>query len=156
MGIDFITTLGGIKMKKSCILLLAMSVISLLIAAFGAVSVIDSINNRSQLSIIDETVENSIALTLAKVAVEVNITISAVISAAALVLGISGIIGSIKRGFSVVCIVLGGLLSAYMLFAVIDTIIRQSVWLEDYVPMLIFAGLYTAGAAVVFRTRKAL
>ena len=115
----------------------------------------DSINSRSQLSIIDETVENSIALTLAKVAVEVNITISSVISVAALILGISGIIGSIKRGFSVVSIVLGGLLSAYMLFAVIDTIIRKSGWLEDYVPVLIFAVLYTAGAVSAFKTRKA-
>lgn len=141
-------------MKKSCIMLLAMSVISLLIAAFGAVSIIDSINSRSQLSIIDETVENSIALTLAKVAVEVNITISAVISAAALILGIFGIIGCFKRRFSIVCIVMGGLLSVYMLFAVIDTIIRQSVWLEDYVPVLIFAGLYTSGAAVAFKSRK--
>ena len=142
-------------MKKSCIMLLVMSIISLLIAAFGAVSVIDSINSRSRLSTIDETAENGIALTLAKVAVEVNITISTVISAAALILGIFGIIGCIKRGFSIVCIVLGGLLSAYMLFAVIDTIIRRSGWLEDYVPVLIFAVLYTAGAAVVLKKRKA-
>lgn len=141
-------------MKRSCILLLIMSIISLLIASFGAVLIIDSINSRSQLSIIDETVENSIALTLAKVAVEVNITISAIIAAAALILGILGIIGSIKRRFSVVSIVLGGLLSAYMLLAVIDTIIRRSVWLEDYVPALIFAGLYTAGAVSAFRSRK--
>lgn len=141
-------------MKKSCILLLVMSIISLLIAAFEAISFIDSINAQSQLSTVDETVENSIALTLAKVAVDVNITFSAVISAAALVLGISGIIGSIKRGSAVVSIVLGGLLSAYMLFAVIDTIIRRSGWLEDYVPVLIFAGLYTAGAAFAFKARK--
>lgn len=142
-------------MKKACILLLVMSLIPLLIAAGSAVSIIDSINSQSQLSIIDETVENSIALTLAKVAVEVNITISAVISAAALVLGISGIIGSIKRRFSVVCIVLGGLLSAYMLLAVINAVIRRSGWLEDHVPILIFAGLYTAGAVFAFKSRKA-
>ena len=141
-------------MKRSCILLLVMSILSLLIAALGAVSIIDSIHSRSQLSTIDETVENSIALTLAKVAVEVNITISAVISAAALVLGISGIIGSIKRGFSVVCIVLGGLLSAYVLFAVINTVIRRSSWLEDYVYVMIFAFLYTAGAVSAFKTGK--
>ena len=143
-------------MKRSCILLLVMSVISLLIAAFGAVSIMDSINSRSQLNAIDQTIENGIALTLAKVAVEVNITISAVISAAALILGISGVIGSIKRGFSVVCIVLGGLLSAYMLCAVIDTIMQKSAWLEDYVPVLFFAGLYTAGAVYAFKSRKAL
>lgn len=142
-------------MKKSCLPLLVMSIISLLVAASEAIYVVNLMNDRSLLGTVEETHENAIALTLARVAADVEITFSAVIFAAAFILGIFGIVDCIKNGrLSVLCIVLDSLPLAYMLFGVVYSLIKGSGVLELYIPILLFLALYMAGAVIAFKGRK--
>lgn len=142
-------------MKKSCIPLLVMSIISLLVAASEAIYVVNLMNDRSLLGAVEETHENAIALTLARVATDVEITFSAVILAAVFILGIFGFVGCIKNGrLSVLCIVLDSLPLAYMLFGVVYSLITGTGLLELYLPILLFLALYMAGAVIAFKGRK--
>lgn len=144
-------------MKKSCIPLFVMSIISLLISALSAVSYFDLINSRSQLGAIEQTVENGIALELSKAAVEVDLFFVKVILAAAFILGVSGLVSSIKKGrLSLLCVVLSGLPFAYVFFGVIWFLMRRSDLYELYMPVLIFLALYMTGAVIAFKGRKKL
>ena len=142
-------------MKKSCIPLLVMSVISLMISAYVAIEYIHSINTKSQMTDIDRTIENGIALNLAQVAVEVSLFFDIVIFAATLILGICGIIGSLKNGrLSILCIIADSVPLAYIFFGVIDFLIKRSDLYKDYMLILLYLALYMAGAVIAFRGRK--
>lgn len=144
-------------MKRSCIPLLVMSVISLLISAYAAIDYIHSINTISQLNAIDRTIENSIALDLAQVAVEVSLFFDTVVFAAALILGLCGLIGILKKGrLSILCIILDSIPLAYIFFGVIDFLIKRSDLYKDYMFVLLYLALYMTGAVIAFRGRKKL
>lgn len=142
-------------MKRSCIPLFVMSMISFLLSALAAVSYRSLVNDRSRLGDIERTAENAIALDLSKVAVEVDMFFLSVILAAAFILGILGLIGCIKKGrFSIACIVISSLPLAYILFAVIDLLMKKNDLVELYLPVLLYLALYMAGAAIAFKGRK--
>ncbi|MCH5194293.1 MAG: hypothetical protein J1F11_10050 [Oscillospiraceae bacterium] len=142
-------------MKKSCIPLLVMSVISFMISAYAAIEYIHSINTKSQLTDIERTIENGIALDLAQVAVEVSLFFDTVVFAAALILGICGLIGILKKGrLSILCIILDSVPLAYIFFGVIDFLIKRSDLYKDYMLILLYLALYMAGAVIAFRGRK--
>ncbi|MCH5348846.1 MAG: hypothetical protein J1E40_05945 [Oscillospiraceae bacterium] len=144
-------------MKRSCIPLLVMSVISLMISAYAAIDYIHSINTISQLNAIDRTIENSIALDLAQVAVEVSLFFDTVVFAAALILGLCGLIGILKKGrLSILCIILDSIPLAYIFFGVIDFLIKRSDLYKDYMFVLLYLALYMTGAVIAFRGRKKL
>ncbi|MCH5349793.1 MAG: hypothetical protein J1E40_10760 [Oscillospiraceae bacterium] len=146
-------------MKKSCIFLFIMSIISLLIFAYSAVSLFTWIDIKQDYNYIREiyspvsTVKNT---SDDDVFMNKYIIFSSVISGITLTLGISGLINSIKKGrLSLVCIVIGGLLSAYMILGVFYSLIKYSELLKYYAPILIFSALYTSGALIAFIHRKA-
>ena len=134
-----------------------MSVISLMISAYAAIDYIHSINTISQLNAIDRTIENSIALDLAQVAVEVSLFFDTVVFAAALILGLCGLIGILKKGrLSILCIILDSIPLAYIFFGVIDFLIKRSDLYKDYMFVLLYLALYMTGAVIAFRGRKKL
>ena len=142
-------------MKKSCIPLLVMSVISFMISAYAAIDHIHSINTISKLTAIEKTIENNIALTLAQVAVEVSLFFNIVIFAATLILGICGLIGILKKGrLSILCIIADSVPLTYIFFGVIDFLIKRSDLYKDYMLILLYLALYMAGAVIAFRGRK--
>ncbi|MDE5860062.1 MAG: hypothetical protein K2H23_06730, partial [Oscillospiraceae bacterium] len=81
----------------------------------------------------------------------------AAVVAAGLILGVFGIIGSVKRGrFTVVCMILGGIPALYALFGNVVSIVKEKALIDIYVFTFIYAALYTAAAAVAFAFRKAV
>ena len=145
-------------MKKTCIFLFIMSIISLLIFAYSAVSLIDWIDIKQDHNYLREIyspvspVKNTSA---SDVLMNKYIIFSSVISGITLILGISGLISSIKKGLSsVVCIVIGGLLSVYMDLGIFYSFVKYSELSRYYAPILIFSSLYTAGAVIAFIHRK--
>lgn len=145
-------------MKKSCIFLFIMSIISLLIFAYSAVSLFTWIDIKQTHNYIREIYSpvSPVKNTSDDVFMNKYIIFSSVISGITLILGISGLINSIKKGrLSLVCIVIGGLLSAYMIFGVFYSLIKYSELSKYYAPILIFSALYTSGALIAFIHRKA-
>lgn len=145
-------------MKKSCIFLFIMSIISLLIFAYSAVSLFTWIDIKQTHNYIRETYSpvSPVKNTSDDVFMNKYIIFSSVISGITLILGISGLINSIKKGrLSLVCIVIGGLLSAYMIIGVFYSLIKYSELSKYYAPILIFSVLYTSGALIAFIHRKA-
>lgn len=128
-------------MKKSCVFLLVMSIISLLISVLNAVGFIGWLHNSAY-----------------KIDIVNNFFLRTYLIYFLLFFlpGLFGIIGSIKRGrFTVVCIVLGSLFALYMLGEGAVYILQGvSIWVGDWIVFVYFA-LYTAAAAIAFKFRKA-
>ena len=147
-------------MKKSCIFLFIMSIISLLIFAYSALSLFIWIDIKQTHNYIRETYSpvspvSPVKNTSDDVFMNKYIIFSSVISGITLILGISGLISSIKKGrLSVVCIVIGGLLSVYMNLGVFYSLVKYSELSRYYAPILIFSSLYTSGAVIAFIHRK--
>lgn len=145
-------------MKRSCIMLFIMSIISMLIFAYSAVSLftwIDIKQNHNYLIEIYSPVSPEKNTSAADVFMNKYIIFSSVISGITLILGISGLISSIRKGrLSVVCIVIGGLLSVYMDLGIFYSLVKYSELSRYYAPILIFSSLYMAGAIIAFIHRK--
>lgn len=150
--------IGADKMKKSCVFLLIMSILSLLIAGSGAVSLIDGL--------LTETLKNAaydgadlyenVDAAFTDIALHLQLFVSSIVFVCGLVLGVLGIIGSIKRGrFTVVCMVLGGLPALYLICGVVESIIKSTGLTGMYGAAFLYFALYTTSAAVAFKFRKA-
>ncbi|MBD5141082.1 MAG: hypothetical protein HDT25_06700 [Ruminococcus sp.] len=149
-------------MKKSGVFLLVMSILSLLPAALRIVEFINILHMYSMRDELQElyAVHDSTVSTYYLLREE--IFRYAVIILLCLVPGIFGIIVSIKRGrFAVVCIVIGGLFTLFELAGAVSCIYvlygnyyaRLAI---AYVISAIFFALYTAAAAIAFKSRKAV
>lgn len=142
-------------MKKSCILLFVMSIISLLLSIYAAISYMNSTIHLSEFSVVERTVENSLALDLGQVAVEVAMFFDIVLFVPSLILGVSGLVSSIIKGrLSLLCIILDSLPLAYIFCATISYLIDKDNLYKDYMPILLFLALYMAGAVAAFKGRK--
>lgn len=142
-------------MKKSCILLFVMSIISLLLSLYAAISYIDSSIRYTHLSNIERTVDNGFGLDLAQVAVGVGMFFEIVIIVSSFILGIFGLISSIKKGrLSILCIILDSLPLAYIFCGVISFMMEKNDLYKDYMLVLLFLSLYMIGAVISFKGQK--
>ena len=143
-------------MKKSCKLLFVMSILSLLLSLIAALTFIDSSVRQSHLRSIEITNDNAVVLALSQGAVHASLLIEAAVFVAALILGISGLISSLKKGWlSILCIILDILPSAYILFGMLYWLkSRDYDWVMAYLTVFLFLAFYMAGAIKAFRGRK--
>lgn len=144
-------------MKKSCIFLLVMSIISLLIAALGALGVYEAWVSYSAWKELNSVYGNDIDSAFTGLVLHMQFLLPALSFVLGLVLGVPGLIGSVKRGrFTAVCMVLGGLLGLYALLGTVYHIVKDTGLAEIYGVVFIYAALYIAAAAAAFAFRKAV
>lgn len=143
-------------MKKTCTLLFVMSIISLLLALYAAISYIDASIRYSHLESIERTIDNGgYALDLAQVAVGVGQFLDIVICVPTLILGFFGLISSLIKGrLSILCIILDSLPLAYMVYATIGCLIERDDRFRYFLMMLTFLAFYMAGAVKAFKGRR--
>lgn len=141
-------------MKKSCVFLFVMSILSLLPAALLVIYVIDTIHAHTLLNELNEQQGNTAGT---YDYVRVQIFRYAVTIAIYLIPGIFGIIGSFKRGrFTFVCIVIGSLYALYVLFEGLFYILRGiSISFLYYGLIFLLFALYTSASVIAFKSRKA-
>lgn len=146
-----------IGVKKSCTLLFVMSIISLLLALYAAISYMDASIRYSHLDSIEKTISNGgYALVLAQAAVGVGKFLDAIIFVSTLILGIFGLLSSLIKGrLSILCIILDSLPLAYMVYATIGCLIEKDKMMYSlYMTALLFFAFYMAGAVRLFKGRK--
>lgn len=144
-------------MKKSCIFLFVMSILWLLTAVLFAVEAFNVWHAYSNWKKLNTIYGNDIDIAFTEISLHLHFFISVIVFAAGLILGIFGLIGSIKRGrFTAVCMVLGGLPAMYLLCGIVESIIKDNGLFGTYAAVFGYAALYTAAAAVAFRFRKAV
>lgn len=152
--------MGADKVKKPCVFLLIMSILSLLPAALRIVEFINILHMRSLNNELKELYTIYGSTVSSNYLLQEKIFRHAVIILLCLVPGIFGIIGSVKRGrFAVVCIVIGSLFTLFELVEAVSCIyaLHGSYYVRlaiAYVISAIFFALYTAAAAVAFKFRK--
>ena len=143
-------------MKKSCIFLLVMSVISLLIAALGALGVCEAWVSYSAWKELNDVYGNDIDSAFTGLELHMQFLLPALTFVIGLVLGVPGLVGSVKRGrFTAVCMVLGGLLGLYALLGTVYHIVNDTGLAGLCGVVFAYAALYTAAAAAAFVFRKA-
>lgn len=144
-------------MKKSCIFLLVMSIISLLTAVWGAIGAYQVWDTYSAHKELNRLYNNDIDTAFTDMSLYPMLIFYAAVVAAGLILGVFGIIGSVKRGrFTIVCMILGGIPALYAFFGNVVSIVKEKALIDIYVFTFIYAVLYTAAAAVAFAFRKAV
>lgn len=137
------------KMKRSCIFLFVMSIISLLIAAWGAMGAYAARNAYSKWKELNAVYGNDIDKAFTEMTVHMQFFISAAAFAAGLILGVFGIIGAVRRrSFTVVCAVLGVLLGIYTLLGTVYHIVKDTGLAGIYGLVFIYTALYAAAAAL--------
>lgn len=135
-------------MKKSGVFLFVMSVISLLLAVFDVIRIIGFYSDYKKLNDIFGYVTDFYKELLFE-----NIFLSAIAFAAEAVLGVLGIIGSVKGGrFKTVCVCLGILLIFCAFYGYLYIALYNLYLIDVYGLGLICFVLYTAAA---FKSRKA-
>lgn len=147
---DIILTniIGADKMKKSSVFLLIMSIISLLLAVFAVIKIIYFYSTYKELN---DRFGND-AWILTDMLLE-EIFLSAIASAAEVILGVTGVIGSIKRGrFTAVCIFVGILIVLCALYGYLYNALKGPYLMDIYGFGLVCSALYTVAA---FKSRKA-
>lgn len=148
-------------MKKSGVFLLALSIILLLFSVIFAVGLIGRLHGIFLHNHNTNNVEHKIKIADSIFIIKVYL----IDFLTFFIPGLFGVIGSIKRGrFTVVCIVIGGLLTLYMLASMPAAYIlngRNGFYnlnigsqIATYAVEAIFFALYTAAAAVIFKFRK--
>ncbi len=139
--------IGADKMKKSCVFLFVMSIISLLLAVFAVIKIIYFYSTYKEYN----DMFGDDAWFIKGIMLE-NIFLSAIASVAEVILGVTGVIGSIKRGrFTAVCICLGILLVLCGFFGYLYSAFYTGT-VDVYGLGLICSVLYTVAA---FKSRKA-
>lgn len=143
-------------MKKSCIFLFVMSIISILTAAFGAIGLYQVWDTYSVIKELNSLYGNDVDKAFTEMPLYTLFVVYAVVAAAGLILGVFGIIGSVKRGnFTVVCMILGGIPALYTLFANVVCIVMDKALTDIFLLAFVYTALYTAAAAIAFAFRKA-
>lgn len=138
-------------MKKSCIFLLVMSIISLFTAALGALGVYEAWVSYSAWKELNSVYGNDIDADFTGLVLHMQFLLPALAFGLGLVLGVSGLIGSVKRGrFTVVCMLLGGLFGLYTLLGTVYHIVKDTGLAGIYGGVFVYAALYIAAAAVAF------
>lgn len=137
-------------------MLFVMSVISLLLSLFAGISFIDSAISYSRLSTIEITNDNIIVFALLQGVHKAAMIIAGAIFAATFILGIFGLVSSIKKGrLSILCIVLAILPLTYIFFGMIYWLkYKDYDWVMGYMIALLFLVFYIAGAVKAFKGRK--
>lgn len=140
-------------MKKSCVFLLVMSILSLLPATFMVIYAINSIHAHTLLNELKEQQGNTAGT---YDYIRVLIFRYAVIVLIYLIPAVFGIVGSLKRGrFTVVCIVIGSLYALYVIFESLAYILRGfSISFASYGLAFLLFALYTAAAVIALKSRK--
>lgn len=143
-------------MKKSCIFLFVMSIISLLTAVWGAIGAYQVWDSYSKWKELNIQQGNDIDTAFTELSLYTLFVVYALVAAAGLILGVFGIIGSVKRGnFTAVCMILGGIPTLYTLFANVVCIVKDKALTDIFLLAFVYAALYTAAAAIAFAFRKA-
>ena len=136
-------------MKKSCVFLFVMSIIFLILAVFAVIKIIYFYSAYTELNHRfgnDAWILNDIPLK--------SIFLSAIAFAAEVIIGVIGIIGSIKRGrFTAICVCLGILLVLCGYFGYLYSAFYDPYVIDVYGSGLVCSVLYTVAA---FRSRKAV
>ena len=135
-------------MKKSCVFLFVMSIIFLLLAVFAVIKIIYFYSTYKELN--DRF--GDYAWVYGTSMLLENIFLSAIAFAAEVIIGVIGIIGSIKRGrFTAVCVFLGILLVLCGFFGYLYNALYTGL-IDIYGLGLICSVVYTVAA---FKSRKA-
>ena len=138
-------------MKKSCIFLLVMSIISLLIAVWEAVGAYNVWEAYSAYKYLNGLYSNDIDAAFTEMSLYPMFIFYSILTAAALILGVFGIIGSVKRGrFTIVCMILGGIPTLFTLLGSVYGTVKGAGFAGVFGIAFIYAALYTAAAAVAF------
>lgn len=142
-------------MKKSSILLCIMSIVSFLIAALGIIGIALAVILSHNLA---ETQNNNELTTIIGVFIYIGIFalfIAALLTVAITLLpGILGLICSLKNGkFATGCLIIGSIGSFCSLSSFINTVIQKESIIIPLLSILYF-GLYTAGAGIVYADKK--
>lgn len=142
-------------MRKSSILLFVMSLVSLAIAALGVLCVaVAAILGNNLADTLNGDELTKVLGIFAYIGIFALLIVAVLIIGATALPGIFGIICVVKNGkFATACLIMGSIGSLRSLAWLIDSFVNET---SVFAPMmvLLYFGLYTAGAVRVYADRK--